>query len=584
MSASSRRSLLTVFAVLLGVLGLPAGASAAGVVQLDAGFTHTCALKSDGELVCWGDNEYGQLQVPDQSWTTFTAGEYFTCAIRVGGQMYCWGEAEYGATAHPEGAWKAVSGGYLHACGIRTYDSLDCWGTDIVGSTTPPGGTWKALSLGGIISCAIGTDDTLGCWGDDDDGKTSPPSGSFTALASGYGHACAIRADQTLACWGSNEDDATNSPGGTFTAVASGNYHSCAIRTDGTLACWGYNAHGQTDAPDGTWTMIGAGGYHSCGVRTDGRVVCWGYDGYGQLGGVKFTGSAPPNAGSVAYSHTFTATSAAKEPVSFSVTSGTLPDGLALSSAGVLSGTATTEGTYSFEVTADDGFFLPVVRQVTIKVDLTAPPAPSDLASNPTSPSASSTTPKISGHAETGTTVHLFRSSDCSGTAAASGTAAEFSTGIALSVAANSTTAITAAATNSLGNVSDCSEVLTYTHEETPPPAPAPAKLVAKTAKPSLRRGKNRRSVVGTIVVSAPGMTAELCSGTVELGVRYVNGRKKGSWAIRRHKLTFKDGRCRAQISGLKLTLKRRWATRSFRLIVRSETLAAERLSFRRKV
>ena len=55
----------------------------------------------------------------------------------------------------------------------------------------------------------------------------------------------------------------------------------------------------------------------------------------------------------VAYSRTITA-SGGTTPYAFSVTGGALPSGLALSSAGVLSGTPTVNGSFSFTVTAND--------------------------------------------------------------------------------------------------------------------------------------------------------------------------------------------------------------------------------------
>ncbi|ROR80003.1 DNA-binding beta-propeller fold protein YncE [Plantibacter flavus] len=54
------------------------------------------------------------------------------------------------------------------------------------------------------------------------------------------------------------------------------------------------------------------------------------------------------------------------------LTAGALPDGVTLSSTGQLSGTATTPGTYSFTLTASNGFGEPAVLSDTITID--APP------------------------------------------------------------------------------------------------------------------------------------------------------------------------------------------------------------------
>jgi alpha-tubulin suppressor-like RCC1 family protein len=32
-----------------------------GVVQADGGGDHTCAVRTDGTVWCWGDNDFGQL-------------------------------------------------------------------------------------------------------------------------------------------------------------------------------------------------------------------------------------------------------------------------------------------------------------------------------------------------------------------------------------------------------------------------------------------------------------------------------------------------------------------------------------------
>lgn len=69
-------------------------------------------------------------------------------------------------------------------------------------------------------------------------------------------------------------------------------------------------------------------------------------------------GSLPTATAYVSYSQTFTATGGATPP-SFSVTAGALPPGLTLSASGVLSGQATTVGTYNFSITPSDGSAAP---------------------------------------------------------------------------------------------------------------------------------------------------------------------------------------------------------------------------------
>ncbi|PBC43545.1 hypothetical protein CJ178_19830 [Rhodococcus sp. ACPA4] len=85
-------------------------------------------------------------------------------------------------------------------------------------------------------------------------------------------------------------------------------------------------------------------------------------------------GTPPTGAVNTPYTHTFTVTGQPAPTVT--VTDGTLPDGLELSAAGVLSGTPTTAGSFTFSMTASNGFGTPaVLADVTIEVTQTPPPA-----------------------------------------------------------------------------------------------------------------------------------------------------------------------------------------------------------------
>jgi hypothetical protein len=113
--------------------------------------------------------------------------------------------------------------------------------------------------------------------------------------------------------------------------------------------------------------------------------------------------------------------------------------------------------------------------------DLQLGPAPPTLGgTSPASPGAS-TEPRILGQADAGTQIKIYTTSDCSGEQAvgpagsAGGTSAELaSPGIAVTVAAFSTTSFYATA-EAEGIVSECSGPVTYTQsEESPPPPPPP--------------------------------------------------------------------------------------------------------------
>jgi hypothetical protein len=102
--------------------------------------------------------------------------------------------------------------------------------------------------------------------------------------------------------------------------------------------------------------------------------------------------------------------------------------------------------------------------------DATAPALVTLTSVSPSSP-GQSTAPVVKGTAEAGSTVRLYTTSSCTGTPAASGTAAAFgSTGFSVTVAAGSTTTFRATATDAAGNTSACStSTLTYTQDSSAP-------------------------------------------------------------------------------------------------------------------
>jgi alpha-tubulin suppressor-like RCC1 family protein len=209
-----------------------------GVVQVQASScpvwncapTHACALLEEGTVWCWGKNSLGQL---GDGTTTFretpvtvlnangvgaltdvievSTGEVHTCAIRSDGTVWCWGSGDQlGAGTHLDSALPVQ---VLGPGGVGQLSSA------------------RQVTAGGDLTCARLQDGTLWCWGGwVGDGtmitRLTPtqvlgPGGSglltdVVDASAGLHHACAVLADGTVWCWGQNSsgelgDDTTES-------------------------------------------------------------------------------------------------------------------------------------------------------------------------------------------------------------------------------------------------------------------------------------------------------------------------------------------------------------------------------------
>ena len=269
----NRAQMATFLARALGLVELPASVR---FVAVDAGGGHTCALRADSTVVCWGSNSEGQAAAPDGSFTEVAAGGRHSCGLRTDSTIACWGGSVFGQTRAPEGEFSAVTAGNWHSCGLRIDGQVECWGNGWERIDTP-GDELRAISAGGFRTCGLRTDGTVVCWGGSVFGQTRAPEGEFSAVTAGNWHSCGLRIDGTVACWGDNYTGEAAAPGGEFRAVAASVQYSCGVRADGTVVCWGYSDDGATLAPDGQFSAVSAGYQQSCGVRTDGTVACWGY-------------------------------------------------------------------------------------------------------------------------------------------------------------------------------------------------------------------------------------------------------------------------------------------------------------------
>ncbi len=245
--------------------------------SVSAGAGHTCVVRTDGFVECWGNDEFGQATPPAGGFASVSAGGWYTCGVRADGFVECWGDDEYGQATPPAGEFASVSAGDYHTCGVRTDGFVECWGNDGDGQATPPAGKFVSVSAGADHTCGVRTDGSVECWGDDQFGQVTQPVGEFAAVSAGDWYTCGVKIDGSVECWGDGDGEAMP-PAGGFASVSTGSSHTCGVRTDGSVECWGDDYSGKATPLAGEFVSVSAGGDHTCGVRPDGYLECWGYE------------------------------------------------------------------------------------------------------------------------------------------------------------------------------------------------------------------------------------------------------------------------------------------------------------------
>jgi len=218
---------------------------------------NTCGITTAGELYCWGQNLRGAAGVGGTSrmvarptvvgagsgWLDVSTGGWHTCAVRGDGTLWCWGQNSFGQVGNTkagnqaapvqvgtDSGWRQVSTSWGHSCAVGNAGQMSCWGLNKDGqlgtgtltdawSPQPVGASqvWTSVSTGDASTCALDGAGATFCWGGNRYGQlgTGTTASSLvpvraaalpalTSLTSGWMHGCGL-AGPVPTCWGSNE-------------------------------------------------------------------------------------------------------------------------------------------------------------------------------------------------------------------------------------------------------------------------------------------------------------------------------------------------------------------------------------------
>ena len=177
---------------------------------LTAGAYHGCAVTRAGTAHCWGANGGGEVGAgvalsPRLAvsrvggalrFRSVGAGVATACGVDDGQRVLCWGDNEAGQVAptgprvgspvlRDAGPILAVAGGDRWTCALRGDGSASCWGLrwDMAegGDAVKEPGGWTAVASDGVSlavgrrhACVVTTTGGIVCWGDPSGGRLGP--------------------------------------------------------------------------------------------------------------------------------------------------------------------------------------------------------------------------------------------------------------------------------------------------------------------------------------------------------------------------------------------------------------------------
>lgn len=318
-------------------------------IDFSVGDSFICGIKTDNKLYCWGRSGalgIGETQVPNEyivspeevlggftDWVSVSAGSNHTCGIRKNKDLYCWGLNYYGEVGVKKGICEKNED--CISPEICNLDSGACEESGVIKAATryepvlvDSNLKWKTVEAGNEYTCGIDNNDELYCWGKNDEGQLGTgdinnrykpekvdSAEKWKTVALSKKNTLGILLNDNVLNWGNGTLSPVNeSYENKWLQFSISEGHLCGINLESKLFCGGINLSGEigigkrsevedlTEIEGSNWKMIITGNSfiiegvnmteyykgHTCGIRESNgldRIYCWGNNDVFQLTG-----------------------------------------------------------------------------------------------------------------------------------------------------------------------------------------------------------------------------------------------------------------------------------------------------------
>ncbi len=197
-----------------------------------------CALDEVGGVNCITGDAFMRLQPPANTpaLTTLSAGDVHVCGITQSGTAFCWGDNNFGQLDAPQDVqFISISSGTNLSCGVTTDNSAVCWGLNSHGETEPPNDKrYTQTTHDDTTSCGLQLDGKVSCWGQFPELGDRVAQYRFTKIDmdSNLNGLCGVTDQNDVRCTFSNRDIRGN-----MVDVAMSDNLWCGLSASGDITC-----------------------------------------------------------------------------------------------------------------------------------------------------------------------------------------------------------------------------------------------------------------------------------------------------------------------------------------------------------